>query len=322
MKSKLLNYKGQNLNEFPASLLENRQITNLNLDDNKISSIPTWLPELTNLKVLYLNNNDINNIEVLTKLPHLEVLHLNNNQINLIPDSIGNLAHLKRLFINDNYINWLPDTICNLPQLRVLLAAKNELTSIPLRIGQLRQLEVLNLFDNRITCIPESIGQLSSLDYLQLGQNEISELHESIGSLHSVTSFEIFSNKLKDLSTQLSQLKELKNFNIGDNKITRIENIPDSVRRLSIYANPVDYIAPSILEKFKELYREYQSDYLFVDSIQASVLKLDKDKFGRQLKITDITGRKIHWTDEKHMPRELIKKWELQRDDLEQNEED
>jgi len=180
-------------------------------------------------------------------------------------------------------------------------------------IEQLKQLEVLNLFDNKITFIPDSIGQLNNINYLQLGRNEIIRLPESIGSMHTVTTLAIFSNKLTVLPPQLSQLKNLEELNIGDNNISRIGNISITVQRLSIYANPVDYIDPIIPDRFKDSSGEYQTDYLFIDSVQASVLKLEKDKLGKQLKIKDLAARKIHWTDYKHMPQELIKKWELQR---------
>lgn len=312
MQSQLLNFKDQNLTEFPASLRENTQVSNLNLDNNKISSIPEWVSELTNLKVLYLNSNQIDNIEALTTLSSLEVLHLNQNRLHSIPDNIGTLTNLKSLFVYDNYLTSLPDTICNLFQLRKLLAAQNGITDIPSGIGQLKQLEVLNLFDNKITSIPESIGELSSLDYLQLGKNKISQLPENIGSLQTVNTFRIFSNKLNNLPPQFKQLKNLKHLNIADNNLTHIENIPASVRELSIYANPVDYIDTSILNRFKESYKD-TFDYLFIDNQQAGALKFEKDQFGPQLKITDLVAQKIHWRDEKNMPPELIKKWELQR---------
>jgi hypothetical protein len=151
------------------------------------------------------------------------------------------------------------------------------------------------------------------MTYLQLGRNEIDKLPESIESLQSVTTFRIFSNKLKELPPQLSQLKKLNDLNIGDNSITLIENIPSTVRQLSIYANPVDYIDPSIPDRFKESSRESSFDYFFIDSEQVSALKLEKDQFGHQLKIADLSARKIHWADEKLMPPELIEKWELQR---------
>jgi Leucine-rich repeat (LRR) protein len=311
MQPQLPNYKGQNLTQFPLSLRENTHITNLNLDNNKISSIPDWISEFNNLKVIYLNENQISDIEVLTTLSNLEVLHLNANQINFIPESIADLKHLKRLFINGNNISRLPDAICNLPQLRALLVANNKLTSIPSGIGQLKHLETLNLFDNSITSIPKSIGDLGCINYLQLSQNEISELPESIGNIQSVTSLEIFSNELTTLPPQLSRLKNLKNLNIGDNNITRIENIPVGIQRLSIYANPVDYIDPYIPGSFKASSGEYQPDYIFADNMQVDVLKLEKHKLGSKLKIVDLPERKIHWFDQKHIPQELITKWEL-----------
>ncbi len=311
MQPQLLNYKGQNLTQFPPSLRENTHISNLNLDNNKNSSIPDWIGEFTNLKVLYLNENQINDIEVLTTLPNLEVLHLSANQINFIPESIANLTHLKRLFINNNHITHLPDTICNLLLLHVLLVANNKLTVIPSCIGQLKQLKTLNLFDNSITAIPKGIANLGSLNYLQLSKNEITELPESIGNIHSVTTFEIFSNELKVLPPQLSQLKNLKSLNIGDNNITRIENIPVDIQRLSIYGNPVDYIDPYILGSFKASSGEFQPDYIFADNMQVEILNLEKHKLGSKLKIVDLPERKIQWMDQNHFPQELITKWEL-----------
>ncbi|HEY1202014.1 MAG TPA: hypothetical protein VGE79_13575, partial [Niastella sp.] len=77
-------------------------------------------------------------------------------------------------------------------------------------------------------------------------------------------------------------------------------------------ANPVEHIDPSIIINFKESHKD-PYDYLFIDSEQAGVLKLEKDQFGLQLKITDLAAQKIHWHDEKDMPPELIKKWELKR---------
>jgi hypothetical protein len=42
-----------------------------------------------------------------------------------------------------------------------------------------------------------------------------------------------------------------------------------------IYANPLDYIDPNIVSRFKEFSWKFM-DYLFVDSVQANVLKLEK----------------------------------------------
>jgi Leucine-rich repeat (LRR) protein len=195
--------------------------------------------------------------------------------------------------------------------LRKLLVANNKLTGIPFCLGQLKYLETLNLFDNSITSVPKSIGNLGCINYLQLSQNEITELPESIGNIQSVTTLEIFSNELKVLSPQLSQLKNLKSLNIGDNNISRIENIPDGIQRLSIYGNPVDYIDPYIISSFKASSGESQPDYIFADNMQVAVLNLEKHKLGSKLKMVDLPARKIHWIDQNHFPPELITKWGL-----------
>lgn len=309
---KLLNFKGQGLTEFPDQLLQNRQITNLNLENNQISKIPEWIKELTDLKVLYLTGNAINDIHHLTALPSLEVLHLNNNCITHIPDDVTNWTYLKRLFVNGNLLDKLPGSLGQLQELKILLAAENNIENISEDFFSLPNLETLNLFHNRLTHISENLYQLKRLNYLQLSVNQIEELPQGIGQNLNIATLSAFSNKLRHIPPQLVKLLGLENLNLGDNKIARIEYVPDSIRQLSIYANPVEFIDRRLLDNFRDPSRR-NYEYIYVDSQQADALQLQRSNLGNQLKIVDISSGKIHWTNYKNMPQELIKKWELER---------
>lgn len=73
----LISFKNKNLHKFPIEVLNKKDITNLNLEDNQIQEIPDWVKELQNLKVLYLSHNQIKDFSNLCNLVNLEVLHLN-----------------------------------------------------------------------------------------------------------------------------------------------------------------------------------------------------------------------------------------------------
>ena len=304
--------KGQGLTEFPYKLLRQKQITNLNLENNKISIIPEWIQELTNLKVLYLSSNPINDIGPLTPLADLEVIHLNNNRITHIPDDITNLGRLKRLFINGNLLDNLPGSLGQLKELKFLLAAENNIENISENLFDLPKLETLNLFNNRLIHISENLCHLKSLNYLQLSMNQIESLPEAIGQNVNITALGAFSNKLRHIPAQLEKLKGLANLNVGDNNISRIENVPESIQQISVYANPVTFIDQALLNSFRNSTRG-NYEYIYMDSQQKEALNIQKGDFGRRLKIVDIPSGKIHWTNYKNIPQELIQKWGLER---------
>ncbi len=311
MVDKLLNLKGRGLTEFPNELLHQKEITNLNLENNKISKIPEWIQDLTNLKVLYLNDNAIDDIHHLTTLPNLEVLHLNNNRISQIPDDLTNWTCLKRLFISGNLLDKIPGSLSQVKGLKILLAAENNIASISEDFFLLPNLDTLNLFNNRLENISENLCYLKSLNYLHLSMNRIERLPESIGQNLNITTLSAFSNKLKHIPPELMKLSSLKELNVGDNNIAKIEHIPYSTGRLSIYANPVESIDQQLVNSFRNPARG-SYDYIYVDLQQAHALHLVKSDFGDQLKIIDLSSGKIDSTNYKSMPQELIKKWGLE----------
>ncbi|MDJ1480877.1 leucine-rich repeat domain-containing protein [Cytophagaceae bacterium YF14B1] len=296
MEATHLNFRGKKLRQFPEEIRRATNLTNLNLDDNAIT-----------------------NFDVLTHLPALEVLHVTNNQIGQIPETIHRLKNLKRLYLTNNHLETIPASICELTELKQLLLARNQLKQLPDQLGNLTKLEILNVFDNQLEYLPGGIGQLERLDYLQLGFNQLKQLPVEIKGLKSLTSMEFFGNRIKQLPPELTQLASLTNLNVAENELERIEHIPSSVIRLSIYANPVKYIDAEILASFKREFDDSVPDYffyLFIDTGQQEELKINPADFHkpsnrRHLKVLDLQQRRIHWHDIKHVPLEFQEKWQL-----------
>jgi Leucine-rich repeat (LRR) protein len=115
-----------------------RNLTNLWLDHNQLTSIPPEIGQLRNLTELSLGNN----------------------QLSSIPPEIGQLRNLTNLWLDHNQLTSIPPEIGQLTNLTALLFGINRLTSIPPEIGQLINLTNLRLDNNPIENIPLNVARL------------------------------------------------------------------------------------------------------------------------------------------------------------------
>ncbi len=97
-----LAYIGQ-LPSLTELKLENNQLTELsgigrltNLDNNRLSKIPTEIGNLVNLGTLSLSNNWLTELPAeISLLSKLAVLYLSNNLLTKLPAEMGNLQNLR-----------------------------------------------------------------------------------------------------------------------------------------------------------------------------------------------------------------------------------
>ncbi len=104
----------------------------MQLNRNKIKTLPESFTKLENLKKLELFENELSelppNIGYLRKLESLLIRH---NKLKILPDSIGDLKYLTRFHLSENYIESLPSSINNLRNLKFLDLSYNLLTDLP-----------------------------------------------------------------------------------------------------------------------------------------------------------------------------------------------
>jgi len=126
--------------------------------------IPSGVFNLTNLKSLWLSNNNLCYLPPqFSQLRCLQVLGLNYNQITELCPEILELIRLQYLDVSNNQLLEIPKEIYKLSNLQYLILNDNELVQIPLQIGNLTRLVEIQVADNLLEKLPVTLGNLDRL---------------------------------------------------------------------------------------------------------------------------------------------------------------
>lgn len=192
---------GINLKEFNEEIVEinkmkfllideiitnywSNKLTKLNFSNCKLSSIPSFIGNITSLKQLVFEGNSLQSIpSSFKKLTNLEYLNLSNNKFQYITQMFKYLTNLKYLKMKHNSLTIIPSFIYDMNNLEELIVGYNQIRYIQNEIIQLTRLRVLELNNNMLTSIPLEISQMPNLKQLYLYRNK---------KLHIGTSFKKF----------------------------------------------------------------------------------------------------------------------------------
>jgi Leucine-rich repeat (LRR) protein len=215
------------LEEFFVVCSKIPKLQSIDLSWTDLTTIPTTLFQLSNLRCLSLNIVDrgcglLRVPEQLRELKSLEDLCLAGNYCleNESLDIIGNLTTLKYLDLNNTNISFLPESIGNLTNLSILDLGANELTILPESIGNLTNLSILELGDSKLTTLPKSIESLTNLTKLDLSYNHLMKIPDSIENLTNLTSLHLRENQLITLPNSIRKLTQLDELVLVENPIS------------------------------------------------------------------------------------------------------
>lgn len=177
----------------------------LSLKNLGLLNIPKEIKRLTNLKQLYLDYNNIVDLNPLTTLTQLEVLGLNNNNItDLTP--LKNLTQLKDLGLDHNKIEDVT-VLGELVNLKQLGLKHNQIKDVtPLKT--LTKLKIMNLTFNCIKDFPDLYGTVNKNPQV-LPKSIYRQLYDDHFRYTGMDALIEDDEKLFKLTLELSQLKDL-----------------------------------------------------------------------------------------------------------------
>jgi hypothetical protein len=151
----------------------------LNLTGNALKALPSRLPELQRLKVIFCSENQFTELpDVLGKCPNLEMIGFKSNQICKVA-AAALPPKLRWLILTDNLIQQLPDEIGRCVHLKKLMLAGNQLSGLPDTIVDCQALELVRIAANQMMAMPQVLLDLPRLAWLAYAGNPFSDAWES-----------------------------------------------------------------------------------------------------------------------------------------------
>lgn len=170
---------------LPSEVGKLKQLEEFNAYGCHMVALPEEFSELTNLKIVNLNQNSFSIFpEQILRLEQLESLAIN-FAFDVLPDEICNLTHLKYLYLPEANISYLPEKIGNLKELEILCIWGTKVEQLPDSCKKLQKIKSLYLTKSIFEKIlpPEIISQspLEAIHYILRYQNDTEkvEVNES-----------------------------------------------------------------------------------------------------------------------------------------------
>ena len=264
----LLSENSFNDEEYNLSLMS--YLVSLRFSNNKFNLIPQGIYQLSNLKLLDMSGNNINEIDGnlikglsslveldLSKnkiryipnniqfLTFLEVLRVSNNQLLELPEELGVLTRLKKLFLNENSLQFLPRNLFSkMAGLEEIYLYKNQLEDIcdssSSIFDNMKHLKFLDIHSNHLT-IFNIFTEMPILDSLLLSYNQLQHIN-GLDKCYNLTNLDLNNNKISEFPSDILKLKKLSTLNLQNNDLNSIPNtlgLMNNLIRLNIEGNPL-----------------------------------------------------------------------------------
>uniref|UniRef100_A0A8C9VEY8 Leucine rich repeat containing 7 n=1 Tax=Scleropages formosus TaxID=113540 RepID=A0A8C9VEY8_SCLFO len=274
------------IEELPKQLFSCQALRKLSIPDNDLSSLPTTIASLVNLKELDISKNGIQEFpENIKGCKCLSIVEASVNPISKLPDGFTHLLNLTQLFLNDAFLEQLPANfgkplrlfllslhrslqklsqlerldlgsnefaelfIGKLKHLTYLDLSKNRLESLDMNISGCEALEDLLLSSNMLQQLPDSIGMLKKLTTLKVDENQLTSLPNTIGSLSLLEEFDCSSNELQSLPPAIGYLHNLRTFAADENFLLDLPREIGSCKNvtvMSLRSNKLEFLPEEI----------------------------------------------------------------------------
>ncbi|MBD2705716.1 leucine-rich repeat domain-containing protein [Spirosoma sp. BT702] len=193
-----LNLQGNKLTKIPVAVRQNRRLESLWLGNNKLKELDIRsLRRMRRLTDLNLYNAGLTTLpRTVRRLKHVKVLDLYYNKLTVLPRQLGRMKRLEQLAVAHNELKELPASLTKLRRLQVLYVHHNRLSQLPTDFQRLRYLRILDLGYNWYTVVPNVLASLPSLEELSLNNNNVQEFPTVLLSIKGLKKVYMGSNPL------------------------------------------------------------------------------------------------------------------------------
>ncbi|XP_053928674.1 leucine-rich repeat-containing protein 7 isoform X2 [Cuculus canorus] len=215
------------IEELPKQLFNCQALRKLSIPDNDLSSLPTTIASLVNLKELDISKNGIQDFpENIKCCKCLTIIEASVNPVSKLPDGFTQLLNLTQLYLNDAFLEFLPANFGRLVKLRILELRENHLKTLPKSMHKLTQLERLDLGNNEFSELPEVLEQIQNLKELWMDNNSLQVLPGSIGKLKQLVYLDVSKNRIETVDLDISGCEGLEDLLLSSNML---QQLPDSI---------------------------------------------------------------------------------------------
>ncbi|KAG8437155.1 hypothetical protein GDO86_008015 [Hymenochirus boettgeri] len=215
------------IEELPKQLFSCQALRKLSIPDNDLSSLPTTIASLVNLKDLDISKNGIQEFpENIKCCKCLSIIEASVNPISKLPDGFTQLLNLTQLYLNDAFLEYLPANFGRLSKLRILELRENHLKTLPKSMSKLTQLERLDLGNNEFAELPEGLEQIQNLKELWIDNNSLQTLPGSTGKLKQLIYLDMSKNRIETVDLEISGCESLEDLLLSSNLL---QQLPDSL---------------------------------------------------------------------------------------------
>ncbi|XP_006818847.1 uncharacterized protein LOC100370316 [Saccoglossus kowalevskii] len=226
-----LDCSSSDFDDFPMNISSsNMTIRELNLEDNKIKSLPdeAFLELHQDLSVINLKNNQLEDVGASFNIsfPQLNVLDLSYNKLNSTDAfDLSKMPALDKLLMSSNMLTNLGELGLSPTNLTYLELANNKITTLG-KLQGLHNLKTLGMDYNKMEVLLANAFQgMWSLTDLKLNDNDIREIvNNAFDGLGSVMNLSLSHNKLKQIDERkLAGLNQIQQLHLNDNLLESIQ---------------------------------------------------------------------------------------------------
>ncbi|XP_043687954.1 LOW QUALITY PROTEIN: putative disease resistance protein At1g63350 [Telopea speciosissima] len=190
------------LTEIPDGFFQGMlSLKNLDLRETRISTMPSSLSCLTDIRVLcvcpdlHYSQPEGFDISLVGKLKKLEILCLICRNVKRLGEEIGELTNLKWLDLSRNHKIVDVSVVGRLKKLEILNLSRCQIEKLGEEIGELTNLKSMDLSRNHQIVDVSVLGKLKKLEILRLIGCNVEKLGEEIGELTNLKSLDLSENR-------------------------------------------------------------------------------------------------------------------------------